>query len=450
MTDKALSSLTTGGILETGDTGWTLYTVIGGNSRRIQRGDIHRLANAEWITSYDAAGTSELNMFRANSSDYTEWSNPLYYDDNSSFTSRDAKLIISANTASPSSLSYGAFILHQGKGDNATFIGVGGIYCQARDRTDVSSSNKGVLYGVQIDVNPTITRNNSPYDDVVGLAIANSGSVSGTEAIYVGAGSAGFASGVALDCDASYGFRASGSYTNGLDFVSGGPATFSGSAILLPNATKFSARNAADSANLELLKLDSSNILQIGADVSSVASVQTWNISSTTSNVSNLTLTCTSADASPGPLFKLYRNSASPATADTLGMIAFHGNDSASNDTSYAEIRTYIADVTNPAEDGALQFLTTVNASITEQMVIQSGVKIGNPTGGVKGAGTLNVSAGLYVNNIALLNGSGDPNTSVSAAKGSLYMRTDGSSTSTRAYINTDGSTAWTAVTTAT
>lgn len=43
--------------------------------------------------------------------------------------------------------------------------------------------------------------------------------------------------------------------------------------------------------------------------------------------------------------------------------------------------------------------------------------------------------------------GSGAP--TVSAAKGSLYLRTDGSSTSTRAYINTDGATTWTAITTA-
>lgn len=42
--------------------------------------------------------------------------------------------------------------------------------------------------------------------------------------------------------------------------------------------------------------------------------------------------------------------------------------------------------------------------------------------------------------------GSGAP--SISAAQGSLYMRTDGSSTSTRMYINTTGSTTWTAVTT--
>jgi hypothetical protein len=42
--------------------------------------------------------------------------------------------------------------------------------------------------------------------------------------------------------------------------------------------------------------------------------------------------------------------------------------------------------------------------------------------------------------------GSGAP--SVSAAKGSLYLRSDGSAVNNRAYINTDGSTTWTALTT--
>lgn len=43
--------------------------------------------------------------------------------------------------------------------------------------------------------------------------------------------------------------------------------------------------------------------------------------------------------------------------------------------------------------------------------------------------------------------GSGAP--TISAAQGSLYLRTDGSSTSTRLYVNTNGSTTWTNVTTA-
>lgn len=44
--------------------------------------------------------------------------------------------------------------------------------------------------------------------------------------------------------------------------------------------------------------------------------------------------------------------------------------------------------------------------------------------------------------------GSGAPTISA-AVKGSLYLRTDGSSTSTRAYIATDTAGTWTAITTA-
>ena len=43
--------------------------------------------------------------------------------------------------------------------------------------------------------------------------------------------------------------------------------------------------------------------------------------------------------------------------------------------------------------------------------------------------------------------GSGAP--TITAAKGSLYLRSDGSSTSTRLYVNSDGATAWVAITTA-
>jgi len=50
-------------------------------------------------------------------------------------------------------------------------------------------------------------------------------------------------------------------------------------------------------------------------------------------------------------------------------------------------------------------------------------------------------------NNMGIYVGSGAP--TVSAAQGSLYLRSDGSSTSTRAYINTNGTTGWAAITTA-
>lgn len=48
--------------------------------------------------------------------------------------------------------------------------------------------------------------------------------------------------------------------------------------------------------------------------------------------------------------------------------------------------------------------------------------------------------------NFGMFFGSGAP--SLSAAKGSIYLRSDGSATNNRMYVNTDGGTTWTAVTT--
>ena len=59
-------------------------------------------------------------------------------------------------------------------------------------------------------------------------------------------------------------------------------------------------------------------------------------------------------------------------------------------------------------------------------------------------------SAGLAISSssIRVIAGSGVP--TVSAAQGTLYLRSDGSSGSTRLYVNTNGTTGWTNVTTAT
>lgn len=65
------------------------------------------------------------------------------------------------------------------------------------------------------------------------------------------------------------------------------------------------------------------------------------------------------------------------------------------------------------------------------------------PAGGTAGAGYRLFST----TNFGLFGGSGAP--TLSAAKGSLYLRSDGSTTNDRAYINTDGGTTWTALTTA-
>lgn len=65
------------------------------------------------------------------------------------------------------------------------------------------------------------------------------------------------------------------------------------------------------------------------------------------------------------------------------------------------------------------------------------------PAAGSAGASLLLSSTAAF----GLYFGSGAP--TVSAAQGSVYLRSDGSSTSTRLYVNTNGATTWTNVTTA-
>lgn len=70
---------------------------------------------------------------------------------------------------------------------------------------------------------------------------------------------------------------------------------------------------------------------------------------------------------------------------------------------------------------------------------VGTGKSVGTVAGGAKVLDFGTTSIGLYF-------GSGAP--TISATKGSLYTRTDGSSTSTRLYVN-NGTTNWVAVTTA-
>jgi hypothetical protein len=84
---------------------------------------------------------------------------------------------------------------------------------------------------------------------------------------------------------------------------------------------------------------------------------------------------------------------------------------------------------------GTGTLLTATSATILDGTAI--------PAGGTAGAGYKLSST----SNFGIFFGSGAP--TLSAAKGSIYMRSDGSSIATRMYINTDGSTTWTNVVTA-
>lgn len=97
--------------------------------------------------------------------------------------------------------------------------------------------------------------------------------------------------------------------------------------------------------------------------------------------------------------------------------------------------------------------ITSTNGDISSGGTISS-------TGSITAGNTLNVtlgdvdvqSAGNGIslgNGAKVIDGAGSPDGSVAAPQGSLYLRTDGSSTSTRLYSNTDGGTTWTSITTA-
>lgn len=97
----------------------------------------------------------------------------------------------------------------------------------------------------------------------------------------------------------------------------------------------------------------------------------------------------------------------------------------------FASTATNVVDGTGTIKSNPISFLhnTTVATSITPI-----------PIGPILCFGT---------DSIQILEGSSSPNGVVTAPKGSLFLRTDGSSSSTRAYINTDSGTTWTNIVTA-
>jgi hypothetical protein len=83
-----------------------------------------------------------------------------------------------------------------------------------------------------------------------------------------------------------------------------------------------------------------------------------------------LTLTSTDAGASQAPTIDLYRDSASPAAADTIGEIEFNGEDSAGNKQAYASLHGSILSPTSGAEQGQIHFETATAGALTEKMII--------------------------------------------------------------------------------
>lgn len=98
----------------------------------------------------------------------------------------------------------------------------------------------------------------------------------------------------------------------------------------------------------------------------------------------------------------------------------------------------------------------TVNAgtNVVAATTVTAGTGI-TATAGNIAASNGNITLGtaatsfIFANGIAIMAGTANPNTSVTAPKGSLFLTSNGSGVGDRAWINTGGGTAWTAITTA-
>lgn len=101
-----------------------------------------------------------------------------------------------------------------------------------------------------------------------------------------------------------------------------------------------------------------------------------------------------------GPYIVLQSTSATPTAGDVWGLRYF-GKDSAANDQVYASVNCAIMDPTSASEDSELRFATIVAGTFANRLVIGAGVVVGSPTGGDKGAGTVNATA-VYDDNTLL------------------------------------------------
>ena len=81
----------------------------------------------------------------------------------------------------------------------------------------------------------------------------------------------------------------------------------------------------------------------------------------------------TNAGAANAPDLTLFRNSASPADNDVLGILRFDGKNDAAETVEYAVIQAKADDVSDGTEDGILIFKNSIACSLSETMRIEGG-----------------------------------------------------------------------------
>lgn len=141
--------------------------------------------------------------------------------------------------------------------------------------------------------------------------------------------------------------------------------------------------------------------------------------------------------ANVGPVFELYRNSATPASNDQCGILNFAANDGSGGKDNYGQIQLRLTTVTAAAETGTIEINTKQAGTLAQRCYVAAGFVVGSPTGGDKGAGAVNAVT-LYENGTAL---------------SALYQPLDGDLTALAALSGTNtiyyrsGTSTWSAVT---
>jgi|TARA_E500000331_G_C17232469_1_gene703270 hypothetical protein len=93
----------------------------------------------------------------------------------------------------------------------------------------------------------------------------------------------------------------------------------------------------------------------------------------TTDNSTNLLLGSTDTDSSSAPVLEMYRNSASPADGDAVGLVYWTGENDADEKVFYGQIYTRIEDASDGSEDTNQDFITLVEGTGRSRMYFTGG-----------------------------------------------------------------------------
>lgn len=255
------------------------------------------LPNTSWLKGKNTSGTA-LSMFRVDSSNYTEFSNPIAYNDTGvGFTDLGARInVFRTYPGTATGVHPSIYSVVEGLGTNSGEKGIAAASFMARDKSTVAVGTKPILYGAQFSVVPFLERNNAPHDDAACIVAQNDGTAKATDCIYIGTGDyqgRQWTTGVLCETWVDYGFRVEvpatnpvGTITAGYGFFARGcftedlyygeasgssvannglklVGTFSESAIRIPNAHNIVGRNAADGANVSIVKVDVDDSVQL-------------------------------------------------------------------------------------------------------------------------------------------------------------------------------------------